>query len=56
MIRYKDNIVNLKQLGYDCYMIFVNTSLDVALERNRRRERTVPEYITTKSWNETQII
>ena len=27
----------LKQLGYDCYMIFVNTSLDVALERNRRR-------------------
>ena len=35
-------------------MIFVNTSLDVALERNRRRERTVPEYITTKSWKETQ--
>ena len=44
----------LKTLGYDCYMVFVNTSLDVALERNRRRERTVPEYITTKSWNETQ--
>ena len=44
----------LKNLGYDCYMIFVNTSLDVALERNRRRERTVPEYITTKSWKETQ--
>ena len=43
-----------KTMGYDTYMIFVNTSLDVALERNRRRERTVPEYITTKSWNETQ--
>ena len=43
-----------KNMGYDTYMIFVNTSLDVALERNRRRERTVPEYITTKSWNETQ--
>ncbi len=43
-----------KAMGYDTYMIFVNTSLDVALERNRRRERTVPEYITTKSWNETQ--
>ena len=39
----------LKQLGYDCYMIFVNTSLDVALERNKRRERSVPEYITRKS-------
>ena len=39
----------LDQLGYDCYMIFVNTSLDVALERNKRRERSVPEYITRKS-------
>ena len=47
-------ISQLKQLGYDCYMVFVNTSLDVALERNRRRERTVPEYITTKNWKETQ--
>ena len=44
----------LKQLGYDCYMVFVNTSLDVALERNRRRERTVPEYITKNSWTKVQ--
>ena len=44
----------LKQLGYDCYIIFVNTSLDVALERNRRRERTVPEYITRNSWTKVQ--
>ena len=29
-------------------MIFVNTSLDVALER-KKRERSVPEYITRKS-------
>ena len=35
-------------------MIFVNTSLDVALERNRRRERTVPEYITKQSWTKVQ--
>ena len=41
-------------LGYDCYMVFVNTSLDVALERNAKRERTVPEYITTNSWNDCQ--
>ena len=38
-----------KFLGYQTIMVFVNTSLDVALERNRRRERTVPEYITRKS-------
>ena len=44
----------LKQLGYDCYMVFVNTSLEVALARNARRERTIPEYITTASWNGVQ--
>jgi len=44
----------LNQLGYDCYMIFVNTSLDVALERNAKRERSVPEYITKKSWEGVQ--
>ena len=44
----------LQQLGYDCSMIFVNTSLEVALERNKQRERTVPEYVTTKSWKAVQ--
>jgi len=44
----------LKELGYDCYMVFVNTSLDVALERNKNRARVVPEYITTQSWQTVQ--
>jgi len=44
----------LKELGYDCYMIFVNTSLEVALERNAKRERSVPEYITKTSWEVVQ--
>ena len=35
-------------------MIFVNSSLDVALERNAKRARTVPESITIKSWNDVQ--
>jgi len=48
--KIKGQVVELKQLGYDCYMIFVNTSLEVALERNAKRERSVPEYITRKSW------
>ena len=48
------NVNMLKQLGYDCYMIFVNTSLEVALARNARRERSIPEYITTNSWNGVQ--
>jgi predicted kinase len=41
-------------LGYDTYMIFVNTSLEVALQRNRVRTRSVPEDITRKSWNTVQ--
>ena len=44
----------LQQMGYDCYMVFVNTSLEVALARNARRERNIPEYITTNSWNGVQ--
>ena len=44
----------LKQIGYDVYMIFVNTSLDVALENNKRRARSVQEPIVKKSWNEVQ--
>ena len=44
----------LRNIGYDCYMIFVNTSLEVALERNRTRSRSIPEYIVQKSWNGVQ--
>ena len=44
----------LQLLGYDCYMVFVNTSLEVALERNAKRERVVPEYITRNSWQSVQ--
>ena len=44
----------LQVLGYDCYMIFVNSSLDVALERNKTRQRVVPELITIKSWKQVQ--
>ena len=52
--KIKNQVAQLRQLGYDCYMIFVNTSLSVALERNAKRERSVPEYITKKSWEAVQ--
>jgi tRNA A37 N6-isopentenylltransferase MiaA len=29
----------LRNIGYDCYMVFVNTSLDVALERNKTKTK-----------------
>jgi len=44
----------LQELGYDTYMIFVNTSLDVALQRNAERSRSVPESIVIKSWKAVQ--
>ena len=44
----------LKQIGYEVHMIFVNTSLEVALERNQKRARTVTESIVIKSWNNVQ--
>ena len=44
----------LQALGYDCYMIFVNTSLDVALERNAKRDRNVTESVAIDSWNKVQ--
>ena len=45
---------HLKELGYDTHMIFVNTSLDVALQRNAERPRSVPEPIVVKSWKDVQ--
>ena len=41
-------------LGYDCYMIFVNTSIEVALERNANRDRVLPEKLVRASWNDVQ--
>ncbi len=45
---------DLEALGYDTHMIFVNTSIDVALERNAARERTVPEDVAITSWKTVQ--
>tara|TARA_B100001113_G_scaffold111775_1_gene90743 strand:- start:77 stop:820 length:744 start_codon:yes stop_codon:yes gene_type:complete len=39
----------LEKIGYDCYMIFVNTTLEVALERNENRDRVLPKSIVEAS-------
>jgi hypothetical protein len=43
-----------EELGYDCYMIFVNTSLEVALERNRNRDRTLSDDLVSDIWQNCQ--
>ena len=43
-----------ESLGYDTYMVFVNTSLEVAQTRNAKRSRTLPEDLVTQIWKECQ--
>ena len=43
-----------ESLGYDTYMVFVNTSLEVAQERNLQRDRVLPDDLLTKSWQDVQ--
>ena len=53
-----DKIVKKKKMledeGYDSYMVFVNTSLEVAQQRNKERDRVLPEKIVAKSWQDVQ--
>ena len=47
-------VAGLKGIGYECSMIFVNTSLDTAQERNKQRSRTLPEKEVETMWNGVQ--
>ena len=47
-------VAGLKNLGYECYMIFVNTSLDTAQEQNAKRKRTLPKEQVEQMWNAVQ--
>jgi tRNA uridine 5-carbamoylmethylation protein Kti12 len=42
----------LEEIGYQTYMIFVNTTLEVALERNENRDRVLPKSIVQQSHQE----
>ena len=45
---------DLEKLGYDTYMVFVNTTLEIAQERNKLRDRTLPEKMVEKIWKDVQ--
>ena len=45
---------HLQELGYETSMVFVNTTLETALERNRKRDRSVPPNIAKQGWNDVQ--
>jgi predicted kinase len=52
--KVKRNKEHAESLGYDTYMVFVNTSLQVARERNLNRDRVLPDDLLTQSWQDVQ--
>ena len=52
--RLKMQAGQLKELGYDVAMIFVNTDLATAQSRNLRRARTLPADEVEKYWTTVQ--
>ena len=45
---------SLYGIGYDTYMLFVNTSLDVAQQRNQMRARSLEASEVEEMWNAVQ--
>lgn len=44
----------LENLGYDCYLMFVNTQLETASRRNQERSRTIPQDLLVSMWTAAQ--
>jgi len=54
--KLSSRIKTLTDIGYDTYMIFVNTSLDVALQNNAGRKRRLKDEVVTATWSEVQQV
>ena len=54
VMKIKKKKEHAESLGYDCYMIFVNTSLEVAQERNASRDRTLSSELVEEIWKACQ--
>ena len=52
--KVKSQVSAMKNLGYDVAMIFVNTDLDTAIERDEARDRTIGAKEVTNYWKEVQ--
>ncbi len=52
--RYRGIEQKLKAIGYDTSMIYVNTSLEVAQQRNKQRERSLTPAAVEEMWNYVQ--
>jgi cytidylate kinase len=45
---------HMKAIGYDTHMVFVNTTLEVAMARNNARPRKLPDAIVIQNHKEVQ--
>jgi len=52
--KVKGQAKKLKDIGYDVAMILVNTDIETALERNRQRDRSLPDAEVQKYWKSVQ--
>ncbi len=52
--KYQKQAEFLRMLGYDVAMIFVNTSEEVAQQRNRQRARSLKPEMVRDMWNDVQ--
>lgn len=52
--KIEGQVNDLRKLGYDVAMIFVNTDLETALERNRMRSRSLDDKMVEDLWKMTQ--
>ena len=50
----KNERQDLMKLGYDTFMVFVNTSLEVAQKRNEERPRVLPKNVVEDYWKNVQ--
>lgn len=54
VLKIRNKKEKAEKLGYDCYMIFVNTSLEVAQKRNLERGRTLDPTRVEAIWRKCQ--
>jgi len=52
--KIKEQKKELEDIGYDTFMVFVHTDLDVAQKRNMERPRKLSPELVEKSWKDVQ--
>ncbi len=52
--KIREQKMELEEIGYDCFMVFVHTDLEIAQQRNMERPRKLSPEIVNDSWHEVQ--